>query len=195
MTSPFWTKSYRVRTGLALLVVGLVLGSLACAQNRQQGDACFGTYECTPGLFCAGGTCIVPSGQTQCQSNSNCPGSFRCRFSVCVALDTLRACSISQQTQQCGQDQTCVDGFCSLIGEGASCENQQCRIGLVCDARFVPPICRRGKSCESPEDCDEGFVCENNSCVRENSATECNTTDDCDEGEFCNTETFRCEIP
>lgn len=195
MTSPFWTKSLRRRCGLVLLLVGIMLGGLACAQNQQKGDSCFGTYECQPGLFCAGGVCIEPSGQSQCQSNSDCPGNYRCRFSVCVALETLRACSISQATRQCGQDQTCVDGFCSLIGEGATCATQPCRVGLLCDTRFQPPICRRGLSCEQQEDCDDGFVCENNTCVRENDTTECTATDDCDEGEFCNTETGRCEIP
>lgn len=165
-----------------------------CAQNRQVGEGCFATYECQPGLFCAGGTCIVPSGQQSCASHTQCSGTFRCRFNLCVDINTLQPCSVSQQELQCPQGQSCFDGYCSLTGEGSPCQNQACPVGLVCDTNSNPPVCRRGKTCEENADCDEDFVCERFVCVRERTIGECTTTDDCAEGTFCNDE-GRCEVP
>lgn len=181
------------RWGVLVVLIG-VCGLLACAQNRQAGEPCFGTYECQPGLFCASGTCIVPSGQQGCQSNSQCPEAYRCRFNTCVDINTLRACTVSEAVQQCLKGQVCFEGFCSVAGEGDPCQNQQCPLGLVCDENSNPPVCRRGKTCKENADCDEDFVCERFLCVRERTIGECTTTDDCPEGLFCGDE-GRCEVP
>lgn len=205
MTSASWTKDLSppqptpptrraVRWLLPALLLWLCVGTLACRQNAKEGESCFATYECTPGLFCAGGTCIVPSGQQGCKTIADCPTNFRCRFFVCVDTNTLRPCTVSQAAQQCTRDQICKDGFCAIPGEGDRCDTQPCRLGLVCNTQTNPPICRIGRICETTDDCDDGFLCERNRCVRESVTTECSTTDDCAEGEFCNDD-GQCEVP
>ncbi len=147
-------------TSLLLFALCCALWSLSCGQDRKAGDSCFGTYECTPGLFCASGVCIVSSGQAGCKTNSECPNNFTCRFFVCVDVNTLRACTISQAATQCAKDQICSNGYCAVAGEGEPCQNQQCRIGLICDDQSTPALCRRGRICKSNEQCDNGFLCE-----------------------------------
>lgn len=181
-------------TCLLLFAIVCSLWGTSCGQNKKAGDSCFGTYECTPGLFCASGVCIVPSGQKGCKVDSDCPQNYKCRFFVCENINTLRACTVSQASTQCAKDQVCNNGFCSTPGEGEPCQNQQCRLGLFCDNNSTPAVCRRGQVCNVPEDCSEGFVCELNRCVRERDVGECTDSSDCEEGEICNEEGV-CETP
>ena len=185
----FSTRNFFSRLYLLLGVLVFWLAS-ACGIERQAGEACYGSYECKPGLFCSQGKCIDPGGQS-CISNRDCPSQFRCRFKLCVSLSSLRACSLSNP---CPEDMICRDGFCSADGEGRPCKlDRDCKLGLICDHRGYS-VCRPGQRCTVSQDCDPEFVCEEKRCVRKRETIDCVDTTDCPEGRFCNQD-GQCELP
>lgn len=172
-----------VRLLLPLLFTTLLIAP-SCGFKKQVGDACYGTYECTPGLFCSEGKCISPAGQS-CTTSSDCPTNFVCRFELCVDRNTLIPCT---NQQPCPEDQQlfCKEGFCTKSGEGRNCRSDiECPTGLVCDTSNGS-VCRLGQRCEIDDDCNnDNLVCEEQRCVEERNRSECTTSDDCSDEEIC----------
>lgn len=111
---------------------------------------CYINGECADGMYCD-------------RSVSDCPG-------VCTPYKSIDdSCSGGD----CDPDEAGCDyqqGVCvALAGSGESCDNIDCRDGLVCNSDNNPSVCivpaSAGQSCSSTRGCEAGLQCVGGKCV------------------------------
>lgn len=102
---------------------------------------CTSDNDCSPGMECKNGTCVIKEQKPGCESNADCPDDKECRHGECVDKEKFAngvACEDSSQCKsgfcnsdhQCSDPDRCANVTCS---EGQHCENGYC----VADAEHV----------------------------------------------------------
>lgn len=154
------------RLSLLALCCGAALAFAACGDDETNGaGSCSADTECAFGLICGPANTCV---ELTCSSTGDC-------------LNGDQAC-----VEVAGQD-VCAAVECGCV----NCD--QCAVSLVCDEGVcVDPSTA---TCDGPEDCDPGEVCDGDTCRpcvgAECAPADCTTTG-CDSGQVCDTVTKQC---
>ncbi len=151
-----------------------VVGSATCNPPCSKCDHCVGGKCVNSTSFCSPPSCVVQGGK--CVPVKGCKN--------CLSSD---GCECDSTTGACGLKQNCTN-------------NSDCGSNLVCNARGqcdvkctskcpAGQVCLRGQcttdKCNVPNDCAQGFTCDNNKCTPEPLAA-CTKTSDCSgSGETC----------
>jgi hypothetical protein len=142
-------------------------GGSDSGNSGPDGGSCGTACDCTPGLACSGGQCVVGFTEVYCCTSSECPGGSICQYpsgnySVC----SVDGGSIPPDAGACATACDCSPGL--------SCINGQCL------ATPQPEYC-----CTS-NDCPKGFGCQN----PDGTYSQCGGTAPGDAGITCVCESF-----
>jgi hypothetical protein len=115
---------------------------------------CNFTYECGAGAVCANGSCVPDC------STMACPAGYSCAKGACEPDPSNPQCSTAVP---CPSGEICSNGFCT----NQCTTDAQCAAGEVCNAATqtcIPdpspkPVCSTSKPCPSPEVCEADGFC------------------------------------
>ena len=155
----------------------LMLALINCSDPASD-QACRTEDDCRPGEVCRFDRCLTPQ---RCERNIDCISTEICHQSICSPYQ-CDANSI------CGQDRTCILGWCQSIPAGECQTDNDCPLG-PCDQRRG--LCLLTPPCDSTLCGDMGAVpdasCDGTDCI-----IACGPSDDCPMSMVCDVQAGYC---
>ena len=131
---------------------------LACQEGSCLGgldfNSCAGDAQCAEGLWCLAGVCSIDNTGQICSREQPCGEGLKClkagNQNVCLR-ERAQACD---EYWQCAS-QSCEEGVCTSLANGAACTSSiQCDSSICDQGRCRAPI-----RCSAQRKCPEGMSC------------------------------------
>jgi len=141
---------------------------------------CTSACDCSPGMRCEGGSCVVGDSPLFCCNSGPCPAGAACetpsqRQLTCESDSCVSACD-------CAAGLSCDNGTCVSANPAVFCCTEGlCPAGQVCETPAGQrDVCVSDETCSSACDCSPGRSCLGGVCTMGNEPVYC-----CDDAPNC----------
>jgi hypothetical protein len=164
---------------------------LGCTHKPLDAVVCEDGSSCTAGDKCIAGSCQPGQNTCDCTADSDCQemddgnlcnGLMKCQQGKCLLdLKTIVKCDPSLDTECTKNQCDPVSGKCQYVQLS---DGIQCHDGLQCT---VNDVCKGGDCSGDLDDCDDGNVCTDETCIEGQGCVHMFNAASCDDGNVCTT--------